>query len=263
LTGVEVSLAMESNANPDVDKLITFGQMALEQGWYDQAREYFEQALGLDASNREAMKGLARVNEILSRKAAMAVEPMEAETPTGPPLAKRLMAGVNSVFEALEEYRQKRAEEQSRKRAKAREGRAAREAQKGGAPMQLFTPRFTVVHLGGIPDMKPGKKTLIRLKRDGLEVGQRGERGHRNMPYSCIEGLDFAPQGFEQGVSLGQALLTTAVCPPLGILSPLVKRKEPMLKIEYRFNENFVACAIFGGKNAAKLYQKLLKLVAK
>jgi tetratricopeptide (TPR) repeat protein len=60
-----------------VDKLITFGQMALEQGWYDQAREYFEQALALDASNREAMKGLARIYEILSHKEATAVEPIE------------------------------------------------------------------------------------------------------------------------------------------------------------------------------------------
>jgi len=66
---------MENNANIDVDKLITFGQMALEQGWYDQTREYFEQALALDASNREAMKGLARVNEILSRREAAAAEP--------------------------------------------------------------------------------------------------------------------------------------------------------------------------------------------
>jgi len=68
-------LVMENNANIDVDKLITFGQMALEQGWYDQTREYFEQALALDASNREAMKGLARVNEILSRREAAAAEP--------------------------------------------------------------------------------------------------------------------------------------------------------------------------------------------
>ena len=71
-------------ATEQVDKLITFGKMAIEQGWYDQAREYFEQALALDASNREAMKGLARVNEILGRKAAMAVEPIQAE-PVKPP----------------------------------------------------------------------------------------------------------------------------------------------------------------------------------
>ena len=67
-----------------VDKLITFGQMALEQGWYDQARDHFEQALTLDASNREAMKGLARVNEILSRREAMVVEPIQGEA-VGPP----------------------------------------------------------------------------------------------------------------------------------------------------------------------------------
>ena len=64
-----------------VDKLIAFGKMALEQGWYDQAREHFEQALNLDASNREAMKGLARVNEILSYRAAVKsiqVKPVKA-----------------------------------------------------------------------------------------------------------------------------------------------------------------------------------------
>jgi hypothetical protein len=70
---------MASNADTDVGKLIAFGQMALEQGWYDQACDYFEQALGLDASNREAMKGLAQANEILSRRAAMAVEPTRGE----------------------------------------------------------------------------------------------------------------------------------------------------------------------------------------
>lgn len=31
---------MESKTNPDVDKLITFGQMALEQGCYDQELNY-------------------------------------------------------------------------------------------------------------------------------------------------------------------------------------------------------------------------------
>jgi len=70
---------MENDTSTDVDKLITFGQMALEQGWYDQAREYFEQALALDASNREAMKGLARANEILSRRMATPVEPTQGE----------------------------------------------------------------------------------------------------------------------------------------------------------------------------------------
>jgi hypothetical protein len=73
---------MESNANTDVDKLITFGQMALEQGWYSKAREYFEQALAVDASNREAMKGLARANEILSRSMPTPVEPIRV-----PPVA--------------------------------------------------------------------------------------------------------------------------------------------------------------------------------
>ena len=52
---------MASNANTDVDKLITFGQMALEQGWYAKAREYFEQAIALDAYNEEAWFQLAKL----------------------------------------------------------------------------------------------------------------------------------------------------------------------------------------------------------
>ena len=71
---------MASNANTDADKLIAFGKMALEQGWYDQAREYFEQALALDASNREATKGLARVNEVFRRKEAAGVEATQGES---------------------------------------------------------------------------------------------------------------------------------------------------------------------------------------
>ena len=77
-----------------VDKLVTFGKMALEQGWYDQARDHFEQALVLDPHNREAMKGLARVNEILSCKAAMAVEPIQAE-PVKPPRKVEQKRGVS------------------------------------------------------------------------------------------------------------------------------------------------------------------------
>lgn len=78
---------MATNTNTDADKLITFGQMALEQGWYDQARDYFEQALELDASNREAMKGLARANEILNRRASF--EPIKPEAPPAKPASKR------------------------------------------------------------------------------------------------------------------------------------------------------------------------------
>ena len=75
---------MVSNENASVDKLITFGQMALEQGWYDQARECFEQVLDLDASNREALKGLVQANEVLSRRMPTPVEPIMVQ-PVAPP----------------------------------------------------------------------------------------------------------------------------------------------------------------------------------
>ncbi len=54
----------------DIERLLDYGRMGLETGQYEQAREDFEQVLTLDPSNREAMKGLARVNEILSRRVA-------------------------------------------------------------------------------------------------------------------------------------------------------------------------------------------------
>lgn len=81
-----------------VDRLITFGQMALEQGWYDQARDYFEQALALDASNREAMKGLARVNEVLSRKAATPTQTEPVKPPRKVATKRTGMYGLAAIF---------------------------------------------------------------------------------------------------------------------------------------------------------------------
>ena len=45
---------MESNPNTDVDKLITFGKMALEQGWHDQELDYRDPYLD-DAPVRPAL----------------------------------------------------------------------------------------------------------------------------------------------------------------------------------------------------------------
>jgi hypothetical protein len=68
----------------DIEKLLAYGRMGLETGQYEQAREDFEKVLALDPSNQEAMKGLARVNERLSRREAAAVEPIHGE-PVAPP----------------------------------------------------------------------------------------------------------------------------------------------------------------------------------
>jgi formylglycine-generating enzyme required for sulfatase activity len=103
LISMEVSLAMRSNTSTNVDELIAFGKMALEQGWHDQARDYFEQALTLDASNREAIDGLARANEVLARREAVAVEPMQ-DKPVKPPreeTEKQEKAGAQCMNAAL------------------------------------------------------------------------------------------------------------------------------------------------------------------
>ncbi len=63
----------------EIQRLLSYGRIGLELGQLEQAHQDFEKVLALDPSNREAMKGLARVNEILGRKAAIAAERMEQE----------------------------------------------------------------------------------------------------------------------------------------------------------------------------------------
>ncbi len=126
---------MPSSPETDVDQLITYGQMAFEQGWYDQARDYFEQTLELDASNEEAMNGLAQVNEILSRRAV--AERLTPEAPSAKPAGKeRSIAGwvrqkgsecagwLRKKRRAYEEWVERRRRERERRAA---ERQAARE----------------------------------------------------------------------------------------------------------------------------------------
>jgi restriction system protein len=109
---------MASNASTDVDKLITFGQMALEQGWYDQAREYFDRALDLAPLNQEAIKGFTRTDEILRHKAS----PEPAEVHQTEPIGNKVRRWVNTTQEWVrkewKEYRDRVAE---RKRLEAEE----------------------------------------------------------------------------------------------------------------------------------------------
>jgi hypothetical protein len=63
----------------EVEQLLAYGRMGLETGYYEQARDYFDQVLVFDPSNREAMRGRARANEMLSRRKEPAVEPTRVE----------------------------------------------------------------------------------------------------------------------------------------------------------------------------------------
>ena len=87
----------------DIEQLLAFGRMGLETGYYEQARDYFEQVLVLDPSNREAMKGRARANEMLSRREAAAVEPARVE-PVEP---RRRAAPAPGISEQRPEARQR------------------------------------------------------------------------------------------------------------------------------------------------------------
>jgi tetratricopeptide (TPR) repeat protein len=108
----------------DIEELLAYARIGLETGYYEQAREYFKQALELDATNREAMKGLARANEILSRR-TVAV-PIEAEIRTEPPLAERISLKVNSALEWIRKRRKERADRIAERRRLAAEEREQR-----------------------------------------------------------------------------------------------------------------------------------------
>ncbi len=73
----------------DIEQLLAFGRIGLETGYYDQARGHFEQVLALDPSNQEAMKGLARANEMLLRGGGVRwterIKPTRQPEPVEPP----------------------------------------------------------------------------------------------------------------------------------------------------------------------------------
>ena len=146
----------------DIEQLLAYGRIGLETGYYEQARGYFEQVLALDPTNQEAKESLTQVDEILRRKAAVAVEPIEAEVQTEPPLAKRIWHSVNSASEWIrkkrKEYAEKIAErnrlaaekreEQDRETAKRKEEKAKEieevkqawaeeRVRRGNVPLQL------------------------------------------------------------------------------------------------------------------------------
>ena len=64
----------------EIEKLLAYGRIGLETGSYKAARECFEQVLMSDPANQEAIDGLARIDEILSRRAAFEpVKPVREE----------------------------------------------------------------------------------------------------------------------------------------------------------------------------------------
>lgn len=80
----------------DIERLLAFGRMGLETGYYEQARDNFERVLALDPSSREAMKGLARANEMLSRGAAAQPARREPARPTYTAEPQRTVPGMST-----------------------------------------------------------------------------------------------------------------------------------------------------------------------
>lgn len=63
----------------EIERLLELGRMDLEASYPEYARGYFEKVLALDATNREAIDALARIDEILSRRMATPVKPIQHE----------------------------------------------------------------------------------------------------------------------------------------------------------------------------------------
>ena len=80
----------------DIEQLLAFGRMGLETGYYEQARDNFERVLALDPSNREAMKGLARANEMLSRREDVQPARQEPARPTYTAEPQRTAPGMST-----------------------------------------------------------------------------------------------------------------------------------------------------------------------
>ena len=68
----------------DIERLLELGRMDLEAGYPQYARGYFEQVLELDASNQEAIEGLAQVDEALEHKAFFDSLETQPVTPAQP-----------------------------------------------------------------------------------------------------------------------------------------------------------------------------------
>ncbi len=84
----------------EIEKLLALGRMDLEAGYPEYAREYFEKVLVLDATNQEAIDGLAQVDEILSRRRAAVVTPAgdeQAELPRKAVVGKQSIQGISSA----------------------------------------------------------------------------------------------------------------------------------------------------------------------
>ena len=80
----------------DIGQLLAFGRIGLENGYYEQARDSFEQVLALDPSNREAVKGLARAKEMLGRGAAAQPARREPARPAYTPEPQRSVPGMGT-----------------------------------------------------------------------------------------------------------------------------------------------------------------------
>ena len=143
----------------DIEKLLAYGQIGLETGQYEQAREDFEQALALDASNFEAKKALYQIDRLLERRRA-SFEPVEIH-PTEP-IGKKARHWARSVVvwirdkfrqsqewitESVQRIRERREEqakqEQERIEKRAKEIEEVKQAwaeervRRGGVPLQL------------------------------------------------------------------------------------------------------------------------------
>jgi len=184
----------------DIEQLLAFGRIGLQTGYYEQARDYFEQALTLDPSNREAMRGLARVNEILSRREAVepansGIGPVQPEVTLAKPASKD-----RSITGWIRKERKEYADSVAKQKRRAAEEREKRARETGKRELVPTTPAVQPVATPSA-DHRKMLDYLVELHKAGILSDAEFEKKKADLR------LDTSNQGATKGLLLVDEML--------------------------------------------------------
>ncbi len=148
----------------EIERLLELGHMDLEAGYPEYARQYFEKVLALDASNQEAIEGLAQVDKALEHKAffesleTQAAKPANSDRSITEWIRDKFRRSQEWVTKSVQRAREKRedrdkefaklrerfakqeqerAEEKAREIEKVKQAWAEERVRRGNVPLQL------------------------------------------------------------------------------------------------------------------------------